>query len=57
MLSLIADEKWLVVADVAITLGLAVAAATPTDKDDGVASRVTNIWRTLRRVKAPKQPK
>lgn len=51
MLSLtLAEElgKWAAVVDAAVTLALLIAAATPTNKDDTVVTRVANLWSILR---------
>ena len=52
MLSLLIDRSDLILTsiDALIAFIVTVAAVTPTDKDDGVVSRIANLWA---RAKAP----
>jgi hypothetical protein len=50
----VADFPWVEVFTAAAVIATAVAAATPTDKDDGVVDRVVNILRKVGLVK-PKE--
>jgi hypothetical protein len=40
-------NSWVSLVDALITFLVAVAAVTPTDKDDGVVSRIANVWGTF----------
>ncbi len=49
--TILADPApWVALVDAAIVLALAIVAVTPTDKDDGVAQRVSNVWAKVRAV-------
>lgn len=49
MLSTIfASGAWVSIVDAVIVLLLAIAAVTPTDKDDSIAARVKNLWDRVR---------
>ncbi|CAB4161050.1 hypothetical protein UFOVP730_25 [uncultured Caudovirales phage] len=47
MITLATGSEWFAIIDAAVMLATAVAAVTPTDKDDGVVSRAANLWRLI----------